>query len=273
MTDITMAIDPDAVRRRWVHEFTWTLDVVPPLMDALVEATLPRIPVSRGGSRFDKDQITGGGHYDNMQLLDQFDVTSDGVMVQKGAVQDARELWSWVVQYTRAVDAWIASERPAPVLTDNPDSDPLSARSVALVTVGWLIDHADQIAEISELEEHREAMFQLIRHLRGRYGVFNTPRRQPPELCMVCGEHAVVTRWESGKVGPRSVEVKKCRTCGDENREPEAAPERSEITEVDGEPVRRVGGLTDADRDAFRALVEATKRKTKEKAAWAVVKN
>ena len=51
----------DRERRMWVHSFEWHLSVVPALMDALVEATLPRIPVSRGGSRFDKDKITGGG--------------------------------------------------------------------------------------------------------------------------------------------------------------------------------------------------------------------
>lgn len=258
MIDLAQAIDPDATRRRWIHEFTWHLDAVPAIMDALIEMTLPHIPVSRGGSRFDKDQITGGGFFDNMQMLDTID---------KGPVADARDLWSWVVQYTRAVDAWIAAERPAPVLTDSPNPDPNQARGEALVTAGWLIDHAEQIADVQELEEHREAMFQLIRHLRGRYGVFNMPRRGRPELCMICGEHEVRTRWESGTVGPRSVEVKKCRTCGDEQREPEPAPERSEITHVDGKPIRRVGGLTDADRAAFRALVEATKRKIEEKAA------
>lgn len=225
MTDITMAIDPEAVHRRWVEQFTWHIDVVPPLMDALVEATLPRIPVSRGGSRFDKDQITGGGFLDNMQLLDQFDVTTDGVMVQKGAVADARELWSWVVQYTAAVDAWIDAGRPKPVLTPNPDPDPLSARSTALITAGWLIDHANQIAPIHELDAHREEMFRLIRHLRGRYGVFNHPRRARPAVCTTCGERAVVLDWLDGANGsPRPVQGGKCRTCGEVYRiEGEAA--------------------------------------------------
>lgn len=267
--DLTMAIDPDATHRRWVHEFEWHLDVVPPLMDALVEATLPVIPVSRAGSRFDKDQITGGGYFDTLAVFDQFDVTSSGAMIRKGAAADVRELWDWVTAYVGAASAWLnqpvippyAADLPPVVPGRRPDADPFSARATALVTAGWLIDRADLIAEIGELEEHREAMFQLIRHLRGRYGVFSSPRRRRPELCALCGEYEVRTRWESGTIGPRSVEVKKCRTCGDEQREPEPAPERTEITQVEGRPIRRVGGLTDADRAAFRALVEATKQK------------
>ena len=222
MTDIISAIDPDAAHRRWVHEFTWHLDIIPALMDALVEATLPRIPVSRGGSRFDKIQITGGGYFDNMGSLDHFDVEGDGSLVAKGAVADARELWSWTVQYTHAVEAWITPTRPAPVLTDNPNPDPLQARGEALVTAGWLIDHADRIADISELEQHREAMFSLIRRLRGQYGVFNHPRRPRPERCTVCGERKVTADWVSGEKGsPRPVQVAKCGTCGQVYRQDE----------------------------------------------------
>lgn len=216
MTDITMAIDPDAAHRRWVNEFTWHFDVTPALMDALVEMTLPQIPVSRGGSRFDRLQITGGGYDDNMQILDHFDVLTDGAMVAKGAAADAQELWSWIVQYTRAVDAWIAAGRSAPVLADRVDADPLTARSVALVTAGWLIDHADQIAEIGELEPHREEMFSLIRRLRGRYAVFNHPRRARPAVCRTCGERAVVIDWVTPSNGsPKPVQGGKCRTCGE----------------------------------------------------------
>ena len=61
MTDITMAIDPDAAHDQWVREHEWHLGLVPAILEALVESTLPQLPVSRGGSRFDKDQITGGG--------------------------------------------------------------------------------------------------------------------------------------------------------------------------------------------------------------------
>lgn len=221
-TDITMAIDPDAVHRRWVASFTWHLDILAPLMGALVEMTLPHIGVSRGGSRFDRLQISGGGYVDNMAELDIFETTTDGALVQRGAVADARELWSWICSYTSAVDDWITAERPAPVLVDNPNPDPLQARGEALVTAGWLIDHAHLIADISELEEHREAMFTLIRRLRGSYGVFNHPRRARPAVCRTCGERAVVIDWvDAGTGSPKPVMGGRCRTCGEVYRQNE----------------------------------------------------
>jgi hypothetical protein len=230
MTDITMAIDPDAAHRQWVAAFTWHLDVTPALMDALVEMTLPQIPVSRGGSRFDRLQITGGGYMDTMQILDRFDVTTDGVMVAKGAAADAQELWSWITGYTGACSAWLNQAVTAPWAADLPpvaavsrlQGDPLTARAAALVTAGWLIDHADQIADITELEEHREEMFGLIRRLRGRYGVYNHPRRARPALCTVCGERKVVVDWvDAGNGSPKPVQAAKCKTCGAVFRESE----------------------------------------------------
>lgn len=221
MNDLTLAIDPDAAHRNWVRAFEWHLDTVPLLIDALVEATLPTIPVSRGGSRFDRDQITGGGYRDNLQLLDHFDVANSGQLIRQGPAADAVELWSWIVGYARAVDAWITAVRPAPVLPDNPSPDPLTARGEALVTAGWLIDHADQIATVPELEASREEMFTLIRRLRAQYGVHRHPRRARPAVCRVCGAAEVRSHWVTGPTGPGSVEVRTCRTCGDETREGE----------------------------------------------------
>lgn len=231
MTTMTI-IDPDATHRRWVQEFTWHLDLIPVLMDVLVDATLPTIPVGKG-SRFDREPITGGGYTDNMRILDSFEVlaTGDtgGRLVGQGAAAEAAELWEWLTGYTSAVSSWLnhsvdvpwAPDFP-PVMDRRPNADPLTARGLALVTVGWLIDRADQIAPLTELESHREAMFTLIRHLRGRYGVFNHPRRARPALCTVCGEYAVRTSWATSKDGrARSVEVKRCSTCGDEHREDE----------------------------------------------------
>jgi hypothetical protein len=210
-----LTIDPDAEHREWVRSFTWHLDIVPPVMDTLIMMTLPTIPVSRGASRFDKVQITGGGYRDNMQLLDVFDTTGDGTMVKGGAEADARELWTWLVEYTRAVAEWITPTRPVPVLADKPDADPLTARAISLVTVGWLIDHADQIEPIGELDEHRDEMFALIRRLRGRYGVHRHPRRARPSRCDVCEAFAVVVDWVAPESGsPKPVQVGKCRECG-----------------------------------------------------------
>lgn len=231
MTTMTI-IDVDGTHRRWVQEFTWHLDLVPVLMDTLVDATLPTIPVGLG-SRFDKEQLTGGGYRDNMQILDRFEVLAAGEtggrLVGQGPAADARELWEWVTSYTTAVSSWLNHDITVPWAPDfpptvdrRPNPDPLTARGLALVTIGWLIDRADRISELTDLEGHREEMFRVIRHLRGRYGVFNHPRRARPTLCTVCGEAAVRTTWATSKDGrARSVEVKRCTTCGDEHREDE----------------------------------------------------
>lgn len=225
----------DAVHRRWVQEFTWHLDLVPVLMDVLVDATLPTIPVGLG-SRFDKEQLSGGGYRDNMQILDRLEVVAagdtGGRLIGQGAAAEASELWEWLTGYTTAVSSWLNHDVPVPyaipagdlppVNARRPNADPLTARGLALITVGWLIDRADRIAELTELEGHREEMFRVIRHLRGRYGVFNHPRRARPALCNICGEPTVRTTWATSKDGrARSVEVKKCTTCGDEHREDE----------------------------------------------------
>lgn len=262
MTDITRAIDPDAAHDQWVREHEWHLALVPGIMDAIVEATLPKLPVSRGGSRFDKDQITGGGFFDAIPT-DQFDYNQGG-FAYRGAAADARDLWGEVVVYLEAAVSVVAKPtRQAPVVSSSPDADPLTAKGIALVTVGWLIDHGDQIAEAPVLTREPTELFDLVRRLRGRYGVFSGPRRQKPALCEICAEWEVRSHWVNGTVGPRSVEVKRCRTCGHETRG-EEPQERRLIAEIDGRPVQARGGVSQADRVAFAARVdEAKKQQTK----------
>lgn len=218
-------IDTDAVHRQWVQSFTWHLDLVPELMGRIVEETLPGIPVG-GGSRFDKEQITGGGFRDNMTIADRFVVNDDGSIRHTGPAADAEDLWRWLVSYTAAVAVWLNHDVPVPFALDTPPAvgrranpDPLTARGHALVTVGWLIDRADRIAPITELETHREEMFTLIRRLRGRYGAVGVVRRARPKVCQVCGERAVVVDWLDGLNGsPKPVRGGKCKTCGQEYR-------------------------------------------------------
>lgn len=216
MSDLQQMIDPDAAHDRWIREHTWHLDLIPDLIYVIVEATLPQIPVSRGGSRFDKDQITGTKQFDISDLVDRIDT---------GAAEDARQFWGEVVEYTQAAArAVLRPSRPAPVLTSRPDPDPLTARGIALTTAGWLIDHGEHIASAPVLDREPDALYVMIRHLRGRYGVFQHPRRQPLGRCVVCGEVKVETRWATSKDGrARSVEVKRCAHCGHEIREDEGA--------------------------------------------------
>lgn len=214
------AIDPTAHADRWLRSFEHHLDLVPPVMDALVTATIPVAAVSRGGSRFDRPKITGNNDEDNMTaFLRGVDVGADGRIVGAGAAADAEVLWWWVVTFTRAVAANIKPTRPAPALVDRPDADPLTARSVALTTVGWLIDHADQIQQLAVYESDIDEMFQEIRHLRGKYGVHDHPRR-PRARCATCGTLSVVVTWVDGPNGsPKPVRAGKCRTCGETYRD------------------------------------------------------
>lgn len=207
-------VHPDQQHRAWIKQFTWHLDCLPPIMDALVTATLPTIGVSRGGSRFDRPQVTGGGYIENVPMLN-VDTDQAGHLIPTGAAADARELWAWITGFVTAVNDWIEPTRPAPNLGTHPNPDPLSARALALTAAGWLIDHADQVAPIRELDDHRDAMFALIRSLRGRYGVFPHPRT-PRERCTTCGDRAVVVSWVDSPDGsPKPIRAGKCRTCGE----------------------------------------------------------
>ena len=200
-------------RQEWRRSFEYHLDVVPPLIEVIVWMTLPSIPVSRGGSRFDRLQITG----DNA-LRDLGDV----VVSSEAAVADARILWAWLVNYLNAVTGWLNVGIPVPwapilgpSLDAKPNPDPFLARGAALLAIGWLIDNADRVYEIPELEEHTDVMFNEIRHLRGKYGVFPRPRRQL-ERCDTCGYRSVVFMWADGPNGsPKPVRVGRCKTCGE----------------------------------------------------------
>lgn len=207
-------IDPAAAHDRWVREHEWHLEVIPGLIEAVVDACLPQIPVGLG-SRFDKEQLTGGGYRDNMQLLDRLD--------GPGPVADAEQLWGELIEYLdAAVQVVTRPHRNVPDTPRKVNADPLTARGEALVIIGWLIDHADQIAEAPTLTREPTDLFALVRALRGRYGVFPHPRRARPAVCRVCGETAVLTSWATSSTGVRhSVEVKTCSTCGDTSREDE----------------------------------------------------
>lgn len=218
------AIDPTAQADRWLRSFEHHLDLVPPIMDAIVTSTIPHIRATVT----DKDRITGGGPVDNMTaFLRGVDVGSDGRVVGVGAAADAETLWWWVVTFTRAVAANIKPIRSAPALVDRPDADPLTARSVALTTVGWLVDHADQIQQLTVYESDIDEMFHEIRHLRGKYGVHQTPRR-PRARCATCGTISVVVTWVDGPNGSlKPVRAGKCRTCGAVYRDAPAPVEES----------------------------------------------
>jgi hypothetical protein len=211
------AIDPEVHTLRWRRSFEHHLDLVPPVMDAVVSATIPHIPAGR----FDQDKVTGGGVVDNMTaFLRGVDVDDTGRITDVGAAADAQHLWWWVVSFTRAVLSNVKVVRSVPDLPEKPNADPLTARADALLIIGWLIDHADQIEQLTVYQDDIDEMFQEIRHLRGKYGVHERPRR-PRARCAICGTVSVVVTWVDGPHGsPKPVKAGKCRECGQEYREP-----------------------------------------------------
>lgn len=215
------AIDPQAAHDRWLHQFEYHLDLIPPVMDAIVTTTLPSIQAGKLEAR-----VTGGGHVDNMtRVLAAFDQSEAATGIAPGgAAADARELWGMVTEYVDAVTAWVNPQPPHPAsLTRTPDADPLTARRLAFTTIGWLIDHAAVIEPIHELAPYLDDMFTLIRRLRGRYGVAPFSRR-PRERCTTCGERAVTVAWATNPNGsPRPLRVARCSRCGEQWAEPETA--------------------------------------------------
>lgn len=196
------SIDPDAEHHEWVRSFTYHLDLLPPLMEVLIWMTIPGI----SASRFDQIKVAGGGELNDIAKLLATGATTEPLL-------DAVDIWGLVVEYVHSVEASIAPTRQAPVLTTKPNPDPLLARSIALTTIGWLIDHADQIAHLQD-DEYREHMFAEIRRLRGRYGVFSTARR-PKARCPICGEVKVSIVYVKATNGsPKPVRVARCGMCG-----------------------------------------------------------
>lgn len=202
--------------RTWHEQFTYHLDLVPPILDAIVTMTIPAIHATQ----LDKPRLSRSKHVDNMGILDHLDNTDDGTIVTIGAATDAQALWDWLTAYTTAVDDWTHTADPAPALAAKVNPDPLTARAQALTTIGWLINHADEIQPIHELDQHRDEMFTLIRHLRGRYGVHPHPRRTRPRTCTTCGKRAVTTSWADNPNGsPKPIRIARCRNCGQEYTE------------------------------------------------------
>lgn len=221
------AIDPVAALDRWTREFEHHLDLLPPVMDAIVTATIPHIRANQT----DKIVVTGGGPVDNMTaFLRGIDTTEEGRLVDGGAAADARHLWGMVVEYAEAVTAWEPRIEHRPTLTPRPNADPLTARSLALTTAGWLIQNAALIEPIHELDDYREALFTLIRRLRGRYGVAPFTRR-PRAFCTTCGTRNVTITWIDNPNGsPKPVRAGKCGSCGQtyqDTREPADEPSRA----------------------------------------------
>lgn len=202
MTDIgfTSEQHADLDYRRWVHQFEHHLDQIPDVLSMLVTLAQPTIGVSRGGSRFDRLQITGGNEH--RDLADTIDET---------LTRDAQYLWGLLTGYAAAV--WERAEdtrQDAPDLAGGVLSSPSAAKDAALLTVGWLIRHAQAVHELTLTDDERE-LFYMVRRLKALHGIHPHPR---PGLCDTCGRYRVSWDYTDLKDGSVLL-VGVCGSCGD----------------------------------------------------------
>lgn len=194
-------IDPEAGYRAWVQQYLWHIDQIPLLIETAGILALPNIGVSRGGSQFDRPQITGGGYYDNVPIRDD------------NATATSHELWVALVAYLNAIRAHGLT---ATNLADEVPADPDVARRRAYDAIGWLADHVEQIVDWADLGPLEEELFEIVRRSRGRFGSTGTARRARPRLCTTCGEHAVIVDWIEGANGsPKPIQVGVCKSCNE----------------------------------------------------------
>lgn len=211
MQALTLDDHADLEKRQWIESFTYHLDQVPPLMETMGILATPTI----AATRTDEIKITGGGYIDNIPVTDQ------------GAATNAHFLWAMLVEYTKAATEWLNLDREKPEhpplahnarqwATPTVNPDPVKAHAQALETIAWLIDRAEQICHLEQLEEYREALFTEIRRAKARYRGAGTPRRAKPRPCSVCGEHAVLIDWaDSAEPDGQARPIGRCRTCGE----------------------------------------------------------
>lgn len=199
------AIHPEVTYRRWVDSFEHHLGQIPDVLSMLVTLGQPSIGVSRGGSQFDRLQVTGGNEHRDL---------SD--VIDTAVTRDAEYLWGLLGGYAATVwDRADATRADAPALTADTLASPGTARDVALLTVGWLITHATSIHTLTELEEDREELFRTVRRLKAVHGIHPHPRLG---MCGTCGrrqvEYDYTDLWD-GTVAQVGV----CRSCGEQYTE------------------------------------------------------
>lgn len=205
MIGLEYAIDADAARHQWERQLEYHLGLVPKLLGAMLALAEPSVGVSRGGSQFDRPQITGGGYHNETPTAH----------IDERAAGDAVYLWGLLAEYAEAVSAWMGAGTRIPVKC--PGSSQV-AHDTALLIVGTLIDHAAEIWEHRQLDAFEVEMFGEIRRQQYRYLPKHDGLPQHARACVTCGsERAVRVRWVDGVDGsPKPRQVGVCRVCGQE---------------------------------------------------------
>jgi hypothetical protein len=215
MTEVGMAMDPVTARIAWTRQMEYHLGLVPLLLRTAINLgvvlSAPHIPVSRGGSQFDRPQITGGGYYDSTPTL-----LLGG---DARAADHATYLWELLAEYATAVSEWLGADTTIPPRCPNTAT---GAHDAAMLIVGTLLKHTTEVWEHRELEAFEQEMFTEIRRQQRRLIPQHDGLPQHARHCTGdteypgCGsERSVRVRWEDDPSGsPKPRQVVSCRVCG-----------------------------------------------------------
>lgn len=210
MTEFGMAMDPVTARVAWTRQMEYHLGMIPQLLRtalglAVVLGT-PHIPVSRGGSQFDRPQITGGGYYDSAPTLLG--------LGNERAAGDATYLWSLLADYAESVSEWLGADTRIP--RDCPNTA-TGAYDASLLIVGTLLQHSAAVWEHRELDSFEREMFAEIRRQQRGYLPAHDGQPQHARTCLTCGsERSVRVIWVDGLSGsPKPRQIGSCRVCGE----------------------------------------------------------
>lgn len=186
-------LSPEEQWRRWVKRYTRHLDQLPGLFEAMRSDVLPI-----GAVRYDRDRV---------------DMSRDGVPVPfRVEVVDAiDDLWAALVQYSENVAQLLEADLPrvsvwrvgSEVAGVSSSAD---VRSDAYALIAWLIERADVILPLQELDDPQEYLFALIRSNARR---FMSPVPERGRRCKVCGAAQVRVSWSDRG------EVARCERCQD----------------------------------------------------------
>lgn len=212
-----LALDPEWAS--WAHRIEFHLDVVPTL---ILHARHAATGIAAGRNDRPKVSMSRG--------------TDMPAPLRGDAADDADELWTALVGYTVAAWRGMVQRTPVPwrtpalphvlratwwtegeVLGVQAALSPDLARDHALVVIGWLLKHIEGLAAVEELEAREDALLDLIRRQRGRYGS-PRPRRSRRRPCSVCKETTVEVDYLAPpgiKLGPAEP-IGRCSTCGAE---------------------------------------------------------
>lgn len=200
-TDAPLQLSPEAQWRAWVKRYTWHIDQVPGLLEAIRASVVP----------------LASTRYDGMRVSS----SREGVPMpfRVDAVDDADALWAALVQYTLNVAELLDVPGPGGLMLtwrsrDEAAGIPSRAsqrdvRIAAFEVIAWLVQRVEAIAPLEALEGTEDFLFTHIRSLRARYT--SAPKPRPEGFCHVCGETAVVSEW----TGDGSTLVSRCTACGD----------------------------------------------------------